>query len=71
MTVERHENATVTSEDPPHNVFFNGYVNSKPGSSVAVSNKNGLVSWKKAFCEIGFKQLYSIYISFHPRYPMN
>ncbi|XP_020600985.1 A disintegrin and metalloproteinase with thrombospondin motifs 3-like [Orbicella faveolata] len=43
LTVERHENGTVTSEDPPHNTFFNGHVNSQPGSSVAVGNKNGLM----------------------------
>jgi len=43
MTVERHENGTVTSEDPPHNTFFNGHVNSEPGSLVAVSNGNGLM----------------------------
>ena len=47
LTVERHENGTVTSKDPPHNTFFNGHVNSKPGSLVAVSNENGLVSSKK------------------------
>ena len=44
LTVERHENGTVTREDPPHNTFFNGHVNSKPLSSVAIGNKNGLVS---------------------------
>ena len=44
LTVERHDNGTVTDEDPPHNSFFNGHVNSEYGSSVAVSNKNGLVS---------------------------
>ncbi|XP_078379200.1 A disintegrin and metalloproteinase with thrombospondin motifs 6-like isoform X2 [Oculina patagonica] len=42
LTVERHENGTVTSEDPPQNSFFNGHVNSEPGSSVAVSNDRGL-----------------------------
>lgn len=46
LTVERHENGTVTSEDPPQNSFFNGHVNSEPGSSVAVSNEHGLVSRK-------------------------
>ncbi len=44
LTVERHENGTVTSEDPPQNSFFIGHVNSEPGSSVAVSNEAGLVS---------------------------
>ena len=47
MTVERHENGTVTMEDPPQNAFFSGHVNSEPGSSVAVDNENGLVSKKK------------------------
>ena len=47
MTVERHENGTVTMEDPPQNAFFIGHVNSEPGSSVAVDNENGLVSKKK------------------------
>ena len=46
LTVERHENGTVTREDPPHNTFFTGHVNSEPGSLVAVSNENGLVSLK-------------------------
>ena len=44
LTVERHENGTVTREDPPHNTFLSGHVNSEPGSLVAVSNENGLVS---------------------------
>ena len=44
LTVEQHENGTVTREDPPHNTFFSGHVNSEPGSLVAVSNENGLVS---------------------------
>lgn len=46
LTVERHENGTVTGEDPPHNSFYNGHVSSEPGSSVAVSNERGLVSKK-------------------------
>ena len=46
LTVERHENGTVTREDAPHNTFFTGHVNSEPGSLVAVSNENGLVSLK-------------------------
>jgi len=41
-TVDRYYNGTVTSEDPPQNSFFNGYVISVPKSSVAVSNENGL-----------------------------
>lgn len=44
MTVERHNNGTVTREDPPQNSFFHGHVSSAPGSSVAVSNEDGLVS---------------------------
>ncbi|XP_078379203.1 A disintegrin and metalloproteinase with thrombospondin motifs 3-like isoform X2 [Oculina patagonica] len=42
LTVERHENGTVASEDPPQNSFFKGHVNSEHGSSVAVSNEAGL-----------------------------
>ena len=44
MKVERHFNGTVTSEDPPKNSFLNGHVSSLAGSSVAVSNEEGLVS---------------------------
>ena len=44
MTVERHHNGTVTSEDPPQNSFLNGHVSAASGSSVAVSNEDGLVS---------------------------
>lgn len=47
LTVERHDNGTVTSEDPPHNSFYNGHVSSKSGSSVALSNDPGLVSSEK------------------------
>lgn len=47
LTVQRHENGTVTNEDPPQNTFYNGHVNSEPGSSVAVSKEGGLVSRKE------------------------
>ncbi|XP_073256310.1 A disintegrin and metalloproteinase with thrombospondin motifs 18-like [Porites lutea] len=42
MKVERHFNGTVTSEDPPKNSFLIGHVSSLAGSSVAVSNEEGL-----------------------------
>ena len=49
MKVERHFNGTVTSEDSPKNSFLNGHVSSLPGSSVAVSNEDGLVSTELHF----------------------
>ena len=49
MKVERHFNGTVTSEDSPKNSFLNGHVSSLPGSSVAVSNDDGLVSTELHF----------------------
>ena len=49
MKVERHFNGTVTSEDPPQNSFLNGHVSSLPGSLVAVSNEDGLVSTELHF----------------------
>ena len=47
LTVERHENGTVTAEEPPKNSFLDGHVIGELGSSVAVSNRGGLVSTKK------------------------
>lgn len=47
LTVERHENGTVTAEKPPKNSFLDGHVIGEFGSSVAVSNRGGLVSAKK------------------------
>lgn len=44
LEVERHHNGTVTREDAPKNSFLSGHVTSIPGSSVAISNDNGLVS---------------------------
>ena len=43
MTVEKHENGTITQEDVPKNTFYRGHVASQPGSLVALSNENGLV----------------------------
>lgn len=42
LTVERHENGTVTAEEPPKNSFLDGHVIGEFGSSVAVSNRGGL-----------------------------
>ena len=44
MTIERHQNGRVITEDVPQSTFLNGHVRSIQGSSVAVSNDNGLVS---------------------------
>lgn len=49
MKVERHFNGTVTTEDCPKNSFLNGHVSSLQGSSVAVSNEDGLVSTELHF----------------------
>ena len=44
MKVELHQNGKVISEDAPQSTFLNGHVSSIPGSSVAISKENGLVS---------------------------
>ena len=43
LKAERYQNGSVSYEDLPENYFLKGHVSSAPGSSVSISNYNGLV----------------------------
>lgn len=50
-----HENGSKTYTTPPKNTFYGGHVVSHPGSVVAISNQDGLVS--TSMNNIGYYEL--------------
>ena len=50
-----HENGSTTIKGAPKNTFYTGHVVSKPGSTAAISNNNGLVCYNVCISELKLK----------------